>query len=132
LFLVELLDASSGTTPREVLLSGSDGAWSPGSVLSTGDSFVVTRKFCTLVYSWKTGQRIGKIPGPAITLLDDGSVIAVSGGKNSVEVYDLRRMRRTGTCRFLARPLFVRFSGAAERMFVLSAAQTAYLLRLAD
>lgn len=129
-YVLEMLDARTGQQ-RGILLiemgrNPPSFAW---EVFAVGDrAVIVDSNNRVLVYSLADGEQKGQIAGSDATVSKTNGLLCVRSTGGQLAVYDLATMQKREQFVFPSPVSLARFSDDGTRMFVLTAAQTAYVL----
>jgi tricorn protease-like protein len=81
-----------------------------------------------LVYSLKTGEQKGRVFGGYATVSEASRLLCVENETGKIVVYDLESMEKRDEFSFSNPISMLRFSDDGQRLFVLTVAQTVYIL----
>jgi peptidase M48-like protein len=130
-YLVEVVDAFSQQTVGTMLLETGQGSFDVGRGLSEGDRLVLhDSEGRVLIYSLKTGELRHRFFGDTAAVNPRRNQVVVENFPGEVSLYDLDTGDLKANLRIAGSAAFVRFNLAGDRLFILSAAQTAYAFDL--
>lgn len=129
-YVVRAFDAVSGKNLGAVLVDTGNLSFKVRWANTIGDTVVVgDSKDRTLVYSLKTGEQKGKIPGQTKAASKTGDRILVDTGKGSADLYDLASLQPVTHFAFPTRIVRAEFADDGNSIFVLTADQNVYNLK---
>ena len=128
-FLMQVLEADTGKPVGDVLIETSfPTVGPPPDASASGDwLFVTIANEQTRVYSISTGDLKATVPGRTVIASSAAGLFAVQPSAEEIQLYSLPRAEKRGLLRFSSTPAFVRFSGDARRLFVLTRDQNFYV-----
>ena len=128
-YLVEIVDAPTGTLRRRLLIETGKGSFGIRALLVSGDWLIVSDTVGrVLVYSVTTGELLGHAFGSDPVVSVTARLLALDVGAGRLVLYDLESMHRKDQFTFTHRVPLKAFSGDGKKLFVLTADQTAYVL----
>jgi WD40 repeat protein len=130
-YLVQILNAQTGSELGNLLIETGKGSFRLSSVLASGDWIVVAdTQNRVLVYSLKTGQLTGRAFGGYATVSPATNLLCVENETGKLALYYLKGMEKRDEFVFSSPISMLRFSPDGQRLFVLTSNQTAYLLNV--
>jgi hypothetical protein len=112
-----------------LLIETGKGSFRIDSILPAGDSVIITdTENRVLVYSLATGEQKGRVFGGYATVSPVSKLLCVENETGKIAVYDLETMEKRDEFSFSSPISMLRFSRAGSRLFVLTIAQTVYIL----
>ena len=128
-YFLKIVDAQNGNELGKLLIETGKGSFRLSRILPAGDSVIVTdTQNRVLVYSLKTGEQKGRVFGAYAAVSQASKLLCVENESGNIAVYDLESMEKRDEFRFSSSISMLRFSEDGRRLFVLTAAQTVYLL----
>jgi WD40 repeat protein len=128
-YVVEFVSQTTGATLTRLLLETGKGSFRPVDMFTTADWVVVSDSIGrVLIYSLATGDLKGHAFGSAPVVGARSNLLAVEGGAGKLLLYDLTTMERRNAYTFADGITMKSFSPDGKRLFVLTTAQTAYVL----
>jgi WD40 repeat protein len=130
-YIIEALDDSTGKELGKVLVDTGNLSFRVQYAVTVGDRVLVTdSEDRTLVYSLKTGEQKGIVPGLEFSVSADGAKLMVGDGKTKAELYDLATLQPLQHFEFPSPLLHVEFSADGKGLIALTNDQTIYRLKL--
>jgi WD40 repeat protein len=128
-YFVKIVDAQSGNEIGKLLIETGKGSFRVSNIFAVGDSVIIkdTRNR-VLVYSIKSGEQKGRVFGAYATVSQASKLLCVENESGKLFVYDLETMDKRDEFIFTRPISMLRFSQDGRRLFVLTAAQTVYIL----
>jgi WD40 repeat protein len=128
-YFVKIVDAQSGNEIGKLLIETGKGSFRVSNIFAVGDSVIIkdTRNR-VLVYSLKSGEQKGRVFGAYATVSQASKLLCVENESGKLFVYDLETMDKRDEFIFTRPISMLRFSQDGRRLFVLTAAQTVYIL----
>jgi WD40 repeat protein len=132
-YFVEVLDGQTGKVLGGIAVDTNKGSFVPQSIVAAGDRVVVAdNENRILVYSILAGgqepaRAFGRAPQASVA----AGVLAAMNEGGQISVFDLAKLQKLDTLQFGSRVAMFRFSDDGKRLFVLTVAQTAYVLDVA-
>lgn len=128
-YFLKILDAQNGNDIGKLLIETGKGSFRLSSIFAAGDSVIVTdTQNRVLVYSLKTGQQKGRVFGGYAAVSEVSRLLCVENESGKIAVYDLETMEKRDEFTFSSPISMLRFSQDGQRLFVLTIAQTVYML----
>jgi WD40 repeat protein len=132
-YFLKVLDLKSGKPVGELLIETGKGSFRINDVFTNGDWVVISdTENRTLVYSLSSGQQKGKIFGRQAAVSAVTNLLCVENGNGLLNLYELASFEKRQQFTFPTRVSLIRFSEDGQRLFVLTADQTVYLLDLSS
>lgn len=132
-YLLKVLDLKSGKALGKLLIETGKGSFRITDVLTSDDWVAISdTQNRTLVYSLSSGQQKGKVFGRLTALSPQSSLLCVENGEGLLTLHELASFEKRRQFTFPSRISLVRFSDDGERLFVLTADQTVYLLDISS
>jgi hypothetical protein len=128
-YFLKIVNAQSGKELGKLLIETGNASFRASNITAAGDSVMVkdTRNRM-LVYSLKTGEQKGRVFGAYATLSPASKLLCVENESGKLAVYDLETMEKRDEFVFTSPIAMLRFSQDGNRLFVLTFAQTIYIL----
>jgi hypothetical protein len=128
-YFLKIVDAQSGNEIGKLLIETGKGSFRVSNIFAVGDSVIIkdTRNR-VLVYSIKSGEQKGRVFGAYATVSQATKLLCVENESGKLFVYDLETMDKRDEFIFTRPISMLRFSQDGRRLFVLTAAQTVYIL----
>jgi|CZKC01.1.fsa_nt_gi hypothetical protein len=131
-FLVEIVDAHSGKSKGGLAVDTNKGAFDIRDLFAVGDRVVISDSLNrVLVYSAASGEQTGKAFGRSAESCGGSGLIVAENEAGQLLFYDLSTMEKRDELQFNSPIAMKRFSDDGKRLFVLTAAQTAYVFDVA-
>ncbi len=128
-YFVKIVDAQSGNEVGKLLVETGKGSFRVSNIFAAGDSVIVTdTQNRVLVYSLKTGEQKGRVFGAYATVAPASKLLCVENESGKLALYDLATMEKRDEFIFTSPISMLRFSQDGKRLFVLTVAQTVYIL----
>jgi hypothetical protein len=128
-YFLKIVDAQSGNEIGKLLIETGKGSFRVSNIFAVGDSVIVTdTRNRVLVYSLKTGEQKGRVFGAYATVSQASKLLCVENESGKLAVYDLETMEKRDDFVFTRPISMLRFSHDGRRLFVLTVAQTVYIL----
>jgi hypothetical protein len=125
----EVLDARSGATVGGVLVQQGSGPYSYDAAFSVGDALVLVKNGKRVsVFSLQSGNSIVRLVGGVPSASAQSRLLAIEEGPGLLSVYDLTTGAKLGRHLFSDPISYTHFSEDGNRLLVLTAYQTAYIL----
>jgi hypothetical protein len=130
-YFLRVLDVNTGTPIGELLLETGKGSFRITEAFTTGDWVSISdNENRTLVYSLSSGEQKTKVFGKQMAVSAASSLICVENGDGILNLYDMSSNEQRKQFTFPTRVSFARFSENGQRLFVLTADQTVYILNV--
>lgn len=130
-YYIEVVDAFAGKTVGSLLLETGKGSFNVGSGLSEGDWLLLyDSQDRVLAYSIRTGELRHRFFGKNAAINPARNQIAVENFPGEVSIYNLETGEPQANYVINGNAAFVRFNLNGNKLFVLSATQTAYAFDL--
>jgi hypothetical protein len=127
-YLLEQVDMQKGTPVAEFVLKTNNGSFSVMHTLSVGDWVIASASGNqVLTYSTATGQERGHFFGSSPSASTSG-LLALESEVGQINVYDMATSQLKQQYTFSDAVSFQKFSPDGNRLFVMTAGQTAYIL----
>jgi WD40 repeat protein len=128
-YFLKIVDAQNGKEIGKLLIETGKGSFRVSNIFAVGDSVIIkdTRNR-VLVYSLKTGEQKGRVFGAYATVSQASKLLCVENESGKLAVYDLETMDKRDEFVFTRPISMLRFSHDGRRLFVLTVAQTVYIL----
>ena len=128
-YFLKIVDAQNGNEIGKLLIETGKGSFRVSNIFAVGDSVLIkdTRNR-VLVYSLKTGEQKGRVFGAYATVSQASKLLCVENESGKLAVYDLETMEKRDEFIFTRPISMLRFSQDGRRLFVLTVAQTVYIL----
>jgi hypothetical protein len=131
-YLLEVVDISSGARAAKLLLKSNKGSLRLERAQVDGDWVAAAAQGNqVLTYSLASGDEKGHYFGSFPLISARGSLLAVEKGPNEVDLYDLTTQQLRHRYEFPSPVALKKISGDGKRLFVLTAAETGYLMDVA-
>jgi hypothetical protein len=128
-FLVEVLDARTGKLLGGIGVDTNKGSFGIRGVVFAGPNVVVSDTLNRLLtYSLSSGEQVGKTFGQSVDVSTASGLIVAENELGQLLIYNLSNMEKRDELIFNSPIAVKRFSDDGKRLFVLTAAQTAYVL----
>ncbi len=128
-YFLKIVDAQTGNDIGKLLIETGKGSFRLSGILAAGESVIITdTQNRVLVYSLKTGEQKGRVFGAYATISPVSKLLCVENEDGKIAVYDLESMKKRDEFTFSSPISMLRFSRDGRRLFVLTAAQTVYIL----
>jgi WD40 repeat protein len=129
--LIEIADAHTGKYLGGVIIDTNKGSFFAEIAFAAGNSVVIgDNENRILIYSLATGQQTGAGFGHSAIVSPVSGLVAVENEAGQILLCDLATMEKRDEFRFNSPVSMKRFSDDGKRLFVLTAAQTAYVIDL--
>ncbi|HYH86610.1 MAG TPA: hypothetical protein VEX60_14250 [Pyrinomonadaceae bacterium] len=131
-YFLQVVDARTGKDAGSLLIETGKGSFRISDLISAGDWVVVSDNANrVLLYSLSAGEQKGKFFGGHPAMSKASGLLAVENERGQIYIYDLATAEKRDQFTFADPVSLARFSEDGKRLFVLTAAQTAYVLDLA-
>jgi hypothetical protein len=131
-YFIQTLDAQTGNLAGALLIETGKGSFRISDVSVAGNWVVISdTRNRVLVYSLSSGEQKGHIFGRHPAVSKSGGLLCVENERGQLIVYDLSTMQKREEFLFPSAVSLAQFSADGQRLFVLTADQTAYVLNLA-
>jgi hypothetical protein len=128
-YLLEVVESQTGNSLGRILVETGKGSFRLSTVFAAGDWVVATdTSNRVLVYSLKTGAQIGRVFGGFASVAVKSGLLCVENEVGKLAVYRLADLSKVDELIFSSPIGMLRFSSDAQRLFVLTTNQTAYVL----
>jgi Peptidase family M48 len=128
-YFLKILDAQTGKEIGKLLIETGKASFRVSNIFAAGDSVIVTdTQNRVLVYSLKTGEQKGRVFGAYAAVSAASKLLCVENESGKLAVYDLATMEKRDEFIFTRPISMLRFSQDGKRLFVLTTAQTVYIL----
>ena len=128
-YFLKIVEAQTGNEIGNLLIETGRGSFRLSNIVGAGDSVIVTdTQNRVLVYSLKTGERTGRVFGGYATVSQVSKLLCVENERGKIAVYDLESMEKRDEFSFSSPISMLRFSRDGRRLFVLTTAQTVYVI----
>jgi hypothetical protein len=128
-YFLKIVDAQSGKEIGKLLIETGKASFRVSNIFAAGDSVIVTdTQNRVLVYSLKTGEQKGRVFGAYAAVSPASKLLCVENESGKLAVYDLATMEKRDEFIFTRPISMLRFSQDGKRLFVLTVAQTVYIL----
>ena len=128
-YFLKIVNAQTGDEIGKLLIETGKGSFRVSNIFAAGDSVIFTdTRNRVLVYSLKTGEQKGRVFGGYATVSQVSRLLCVENESGKIAVYDLESMEKRDEFSFSSPISMLRFSQDGRRLFVLTAAQTVYVL----
>ena len=131
-YVLEVLDMATGHVRGRMLVETGQGSFHLDGVLTAEDLVFLTDSIGRiLIYSLATGELQGHAFGDGPVVNTEGGILVVSTGGGRLALYDVKTLARRGELTFAHEVLLKALSPDGQRLFVLTADQTAHVLSVA-
>ena len=128
-YFLKIVDAENGKEIGKLLIETGKASFRVAGIFAAGDSVIVRdNQNRVLVYSIKTGEQKGRVFGSYATVSTVSRLLCVENETGKIAVYDLESMEKLDEFSFSSPISMMRFSQEGQRLFVLTASQTVYIL----
>lgn len=128
-YFLKILDAQTGNEIGKLLIETGKGSFRIDNIFASGDSVIMAdTRNRVLVYSLATGEQKGRVFGGYATVSPVSKLLCVENETGKIAVYDLESMEKRDEFSFSSPISMLRFSRDGSRLFVLTIAQTVYVL----
>jgi WD40 repeat protein len=128
-YFLKIVDAQTGKEIGKLLIETGKASFRASNIFAAGDSVIVTdTQNRVLVYSLKTGEQKGRVFGAYAAVSPASKLLCVENESGKLAVYDLATMEKRDEFIFTRPISMLRFSQDGKRLFVLTTAQTVYIL----
>ncbi len=128
-YLLQIFDATNGKQLGRLFIETGKGSFRISDVFATGDNILMTdTQNRVLVYSLSTGVLKGRAFGNKAEIAQKTNLLCIENKKGEVTLYDLNGMRQLETFNFTSSVSFARFNMAGDKLFVLTADQTVFII----
>lgn len=132
-YLVEVLDAQTGKLINAITVDTNNGSFRPQSIFAVGERLVLSDNLNRVViYSLSTGKQLAKAFGRAPEVSESSALLAAENELGQLNLFDLATMVKRDELRFPSPIAMKQFSADGKHLFVLTAAQTAYVIDVAQ
>jgi WD40 repeat protein len=130
-YLLRVLDINNGNRLGELLIETGKGSFRITDVVASGNWVAISdTENRTLVYSLSSGEQKARVFGKQHAISAAANLLLVENGQGVVDLYDLTTAEKREQLNFPARVSFARFSDDGQRLFVLTANQSVYVIDL--
>ncbi len=131
-YLIEILEGRTGKMQGVLAVDTNKGSFVPVTVFSEGDRVIISDSANRVeVYSLSSGQQTAKVFGRSALVSIASGVLAAENEAGQLLIYDLATMEKRDELLFNSPLAMKRFSEDGKKLFVLTAAQTAYVFDVA-
>jgi WD40 repeat protein len=128
-YLLEVVDIRTGSSLGKLLIDTGKGSFRIANAFAAGDWVVVTdTQNRVLVYSLKTGEQKGRAFGGFATVALRTGILCVENEIGKIAFYNLNTFEKLDEMVFSNSISMLQFSPDGNRLFVLTANQSVYLL----
>ncbi|HKS10684.1 MAG TPA: WD40 repeat domain-containing protein, partial [Pyrinomonadaceae bacterium] len=128
-YFLKILDARNGNEIGKLLIETGKGSFRVENIFAAGDSVIIAdSENRVLVYSLATGEQKGRVFGGYASVSPASKLLCVENETGKIAVYDLESMEKRDEFSFSSPISMLRFSRDGSRLFVLTIAQTVYVL----
>ena len=128
-YFLKIVDSENGKEISKLLIETGKASFRVSNIFATGDSVIVRdNQNRVLVYSLKTGEQKGRVFGSYATVSTASKLLCVENEVGKIAIYDLETMEKRDDFSFSSPISMMRFSQDGKRLFVLTTAQTVYIL----
>lgn len=128
-YFLKILDAQTGNEIGKLLIETGKGSFRIDNIFAAGDSVIMAdTRNRVLVYSLATGEQKGRVFGGYATVSPVSKLLCVENETGKIALYDLESMEKRDEFSFSSPISMLRFSRDGSRLFVLTIAQTVYIL----
>ena len=128
-YFLKILDAQTGNEIGKLLIETGKASFRAENIFAVGDSVIVTdSQNRVLIYSLQTGEQKGRVFGGYATVSTATKLLCVENETGKLAVYDLESLEKRDELSFSSPISMLRFSHDGRRLFVLTVAQTAYII----
>jgi hypothetical protein len=128
-YFLKIVDAQNGKEIGKLLIETGKGSFRVSNIFAAGDSVIIAdTENRVLVYSLKTGEQKGRVFGSYATVSQASGLLCVENEMGKIAVYDLESMEKRDEFSFSSPISMLRLSEDGKRLFVLTVAQTVYVL----
>lgn len=130
-YFIQVLDLRSGKVLGQLLIETGKGSFRIASLVAAGD-WVVMEDTANriLVYSLSTGEQKGRVFGDRAAISKTSGLLCVENVRGQVAIYDLATFEKRDQFVFTSPVSVAEFGHDGQRLFVLTANQTAYVFDL--
>jgi WD40 repeat protein len=131
-YLIEILDAHTGKSLGGLAVDTNNGSFTIQNVVAVGDFVILSDNLNRVfVYSLSSGQQTAKVFGRSPEASVASGVLAATNEAGQMLLFNLVSMEKFDELQFPSVIAMYRFSADGKRLFVLTAAQTAYVFDVA-
>ena len=128
-YFLKIFDTQSGNEIGKLLVETGKASFRAENIFAAGDSVIVTdTQNRVLIYSLQTGEQKGRVFGGYATVSPVAKLLCVENETGKLAVYDLDSLEKRDELSFSSPISMLRFSQDGRRLFVLTRAQTAYII----
>ena len=128
-YLLQVLDAKTGKTVGQLIVETGKGSFHISEAFAVNDLVIIAdSQNRVLVYSLATGQQKGKVFGAYAAVNPAAGLLCVENEEGRLTIYDIATMEKRDQFTFADSIAMMRFSVDGQKLFVLTANQTAYVL----
>lgn len=128
-YFLQVFDARSGAFRGKLMIETGKGSFRVSNVFAAADYVVVSdTENRVQVYSLASGERKGQVFGGRAAASAKTNLLCVENERGQLTVYDLTTLKQRDQFNFASPVAMTRFSADGQKLFVLTANQTAYVL----
>lgn len=127
--LMEVVDAQTGKVKGGLVIDTNKGSFTVQRIYAAGSRLIVTDSGNrVLVYSMVNGEQTGRTFGRSPEISEASGLVALENESGHVIICDLAKMEKRDEFQFTAPVVMKQFSEDGKHLFLLTAAQVAYVL----
>jgi WD40 repeat protein len=131
--LIEVVDGQTGKYRGGTVVNTNKVSFRLADIFATSDTLLVgDSENRILVYSLATGEQIAKVFGHGAEVSAASGLVVMENETGQILIYDMAKMEKRDELRFNSPIASKQFSGDGKRLFVLTAAQDAYVIDLSS
>ncbi len=132
-YFLQVFDAQTGTFKGKLLIETGKGSFRVSNVFATQDHVIVSdTENRVQVYLLATGERKGQVFGGRAAANAQTNLLCVENERGQLTIYDLTTLQQRDQFNFASPVVLTKFSQDGQKLFVLTADQTAYVLDMKE
>lgn len=132
-YFVQIFDARSGAMRGKLLLETGKGSFRVSDVFAANDHVIVSdNQNRVQIYSLASGERKGQVFGGRAAANTKTNLLCVENESGQLTVYDLATLQQREQFNFANPVVLTKFSADGQKLFVLTANQTAFVLDMKE
>lgn len=130
-YFLQVFDARTGTMRGKLLIETGKGSFRVSNVFAAQDYVIVSdTENRVQVYSLSSGERKGQVFGGRAAASAKTNLLCVENERGQLTLYDLATLQQRDQFNFANPVMMTKFSADGQKLFVLTANQTAYVLEM--
>lgn len=128
-YFLQVFDARTGTLRGKLLIETGKGSFRVSNVFAANDYVIVSdTENRVQIYSLASGERKGQVFGGRAAASAKTNLLCVENERGQLTLYDLTTLQQRDQFNFANPVVLTKFSQDGQKLFVLTANQTAYVL----